>query len=70
MDFLEETFKAYLNILGANTKSNFTLTTTWPESYNETIESLSLDKETLKNILTDAPQKLLDSVPEYISLPD
>lgn len=65
MDFLEETFKAYLNILGANSSASFTLTTTWPETYNETFESLSLDEETLKNILTDAPQKLLDSVSEY-----
>jgi len=73
MDFLEETFKAYLNILGegdpdqsaADDTATFTLATTWPESYNETLESLFLDKETLKNILTDAPQKLLDSVPKF-----
>lgn len=73
MDFLEETFKAYLNILGAgdldkgtaNDPASFTLTTTWPESYNETLESLSLDEETLKKISTTSPQKLLDSVPKY-----
>jgi len=79
MDFLEETFKAYLNILGADdlgaddldaATQNFTLTTTWPEAYNETIGSLQLDKETLKNILTDAPQKLLDSVPEFTGRKD
>lgn len=69
MDFLEETFKAYLNILGSNGGYNsadpFTLTTTWPKAHNETFESLSLDEETLKNIFIDTPQKLLDSVPEY-----
>lgn len=65
MDFLEETFEAYLNILGAGTEGAFTLTTTWPEIYNETFESLSLDEKTLQKILTTSPQKLLDSVPEY-----
>lgn len=73
MDFLEETYKAYLNILGAgdlgkgtvNDPASFTLATTWPETYNETFEGLSLDKETLKKILSTSPQKLLDSVPEY-----
>jgi hypothetical protein len=62
MDFLEETFKAYLNILKGDP---FTLTTAWPKEYNETFESLALDEETLKNIFTEAPQKLLDSVPTF-----
>lgn len=61
-DELEHVLGAYLKAL---TDEEFQLKTTWPEEYGETYKGLNLPEETLQNVLTDGPQKLLDSVPEY-----
>lgn len=62
IDELKKVFEAYLHILDS---AEFHLQITWPKAYDETYRGLALSEETLKTILIDAPQKLLDSVPEY-----
>lgn len=63
-DFLEHVLEGYLRMLDSE---EFHLQTSWPEEYDEIYKGLNLPEDTLQNILTDAPQKLLDSVPEYES---
>jgi predicted TIM-barrel fold metal-dependent hydrolase len=59
---LKHVFDGYLKML---TDEQFHLQTFWPEFYDETYRGLNLPEDTLQNILIDAPQRLLDSVPAY-----
>ena len=60
-DFLKHVFEGYIKML---TDEEFHLQTTWPEVYDEVYTGLNLSEDVLENILIDAPQKLLDSVPD------
>lgn len=61
-EFLDEVIGAYVDML---TKSKASIKITWPKPYDKTFTGLDLDNATLETMLIKAPQKLLDSVPNY-----
>jgi len=62
IDELKRVFEGYLRILDS---AEFRFQTTWPKAYDETYRGLALPEAILQEVLIDAPQKLLDSVPAY-----
>lgn len=64
-DYIENTYDAYLKIL---TSEGFHFKIDWPKKHDVNLNGLNLSDDILESILNKAPQKLLDSTPEFKSL--